>query len=164
MDNDSRITQTVVNLYAYGSDNLLYKRGFVEMNCNTLVKFKYRSKRARFMNLQSFVDWWTERSIRFNFFWLIWRAFSLGSHLNIVWIYVSRAVFSTLMVHHFLRTNFYRISIFQRLETCRFFQELYLHIDKNSGGKFEGMKDGNLGKKIGTLTFTSVLERHHPLQ
>ena len=31
------------------------------------------------------------------------------------------------------------MSIFQRWVTCSFFHELYSHIDKNSGGKFEDM-------------------------
>ena len=31
------------------------------------------------------------------------------------------------------------MSIFQRSVTCSFFQELYSHIDKNSGEKFEDM-------------------------
>ena len=35
----------------------------------------------------------------------------------------------------FLRTNPYKMSIFQRSVTCSFFQELYSHIDKNSDEK-----------------------------
>ena len=39
MDNDSRITETVVCLYTYSSDNHLtsYKHGLIKLNCNTLV-------------------------------------------------------------------------------------------------------------------------------
>ena len=43
------------------------------------------------------------------------------------------------MVHHFLHTNPYKMSIFERLVTCSAFQELYSHIDKNLGEKFEDM-------------------------
>ena len=43
------------------------------------------------------------------------------------------------MVHHSLRTNPYKMSIFERSVTLVFFQELYSHIDKNSGEKFEDM-------------------------
>ena len=46
----------------------------------------------------------------------------------------SRAVFPVLMVHHFLRTNPHKMSIFERSVTCGFFQELYSHIEKKSGG------------------------------
>ena len=47
-------------------------------------------------------------------------------------IYVSRAIW---MVHNSLRTIPYKMPIFERSVTCSFFQELYLHIDKNSVGK-----------------------------
>ena len=43
------------------------------------------------------------------------------------------------MVYHFLHTNPYKVSIFQKSVTCSFFLELYSNIDKNSGEKFEGM-------------------------
>ena len=42
------------------------------------------------------------------------------------------AVFPILMVHLSLRTN-------QNWVTCSFFQELYSHIDNNSGKQFEDM-------------------------
>ena len=44
-----------------------------------------------------------------------------------------------LMVNHFLRTNPYKMSIFERSVTYSFFQELYSHVDKNSGEQFEDM-------------------------
>ena len=43
------------------------------------------------------------------------------------------------MVHHSLLTNPYKMYIFERSVTCSLFQELYSHIDKNSGEKFENM-------------------------
>ena len=43
------------------------------------------------------------------------------------------------MVDHSLRTNPYKMSIFETSVTCSFFQELCSHIDKNSGEKFEDM-------------------------
>ena len=48
-------------------------------------------------------------------------------------IYFSRRFPYQLVVHHFLRTNPYKMSIFQRSVTCSIFQELYSHIDKNLG-------------------------------
>ena len=63
----------------------------------------------------------------------------MSSHLIMVWMCMSRTISPILMVHHFLRTNLYKMSIFQRSVTCSFFQELYSHIDKNSGEKFEDM-------------------------
>ena len=102
-------------------------------------KIEIQKRPALFRNLQSFVDCSMERSIRYNFFDWFWRAFSISFHLIIVWIYVSRSIFSILMVHHFLSTNPYKMSIFQRSVTCSFFKELNSHIDKNSGEKFEDM-------------------------
>ena len=55
-----------------------------------------------------------------------------------IYMYSSRAVFPILMVHHFLRTNPNKMSVFQRSVTCSFFLELYSNIDKNSGEKVWG--------------------------
>ena len=57
----------------------------------------------------------------------------MSSHLIIVCIFIFHAVFPILIVHHFLRTNPCKLSISQRSVTCSFFQELYSHIDYNSG-------------------------------
>ena len=54
-------------------------------------------------------------------------------------MYVSRAIFPILMVHHSLSTNRYKMSIFERSVTCSSFQKLYSHIEKNSGEKLEDM-------------------------
>ena len=83
-------------------------------------KIEIQKRPGLFRNPPRFVDCSIERSIRYNFFWLIWRAFNISSHLIIVWIYISRAVFPILIVHHFLHTNPYKMSIFQRSVTCRF--------------------------------------------
>ena len=39
MNTDLRITETVVYLHTYSSDNHLISVGLVELNCNTIVKF-----------------------------------------------------------------------------------------------------------------------------
>ena len=55
-------------------------------------------------------------------------------------IYVSRAVFPLLMVHHFLHINLYKMSIFERSVTCSFFfQELYSLLKRNQGENFGDM-------------------------
>ena len=74
-------------------------------------------------------------------------------------MYVSRAVFCILMVHHFLRTNPYKMLIFESLVTFRFFQELYSHIDRNSGKKSEDMflvKILNKGTSLTKFKFLSL--------
>ena len=72
----------------------------------------------------------------------------MSYHLIIVGIYVSRAIFPILMVLHFLRTNPYQMSIFERSVTCRFlFQELYSHIDKSTWEKVEDMFLVNIANK-----------------
>ena len=50
-------------------------------------------------------------------------------------LYVSRPVFPILMVHTSLRTNLYKMFIFERSVICSYFKELCSHIDKNSGEK-----------------------------
>ena len=99
-------------------------------------KIKIQKRPALFQSLQSFVNCSMKRSMRYNFL-LIWRAFIISSHLTIVGTYLSRAFFPILTVHHFLHTILYKMSIFERSVTFGFFQELYSHIDKNSGKKFE---------------------------
>ena len=96
---------------------------------------------ALFRNLQSFVDCSMERSIRYKFFsWSAWRAFNISSHLNIVWIYVSRAVFLRLMAHHFLHTSPYKMSVFERSVTYSFCSRNCTHIlIRTQGKKFEYM-------------------------
>ena len=102
-------------------------------------KIEIQKRSALFRNPQSFVDFLMERSIRYNFL-LIWRAFNISSHLIIVLIYISRAVFPILMVHHFLHTNPYKMSIFQRSVTCSFFFRNCTHIlTRTQGEKFEDM-------------------------
>ena len=44
------------------------------------------------------------------------------------------------------------MSIFERSVTCSFFQELYSHIDKNSGEKFEDMFLVKIASKGTSLT------------
>ena len=93
------------------------KRGLVELNCNTLVKFKYRSgqhfpKSSKFRRL---LDGKVDKV-----YFFIWKAFDISSHLIIVCIYVSRAVFPILMVHHFLHKSPYKMSVFERSVTCSF--------------------------------------------
>ena len=61
---------------------------------------------------------------------------------------MSLALFSPYMVHHSLRTNPYKMSIFERSATCGFFQELDLHINKNSGGKIEDMFLVKIASKV----------------
>ena len=64
----------------------------------------------------------------------------MSSHLIIVGIYVSRVVFPILMILHFLRTNPYQMSIFERSLTCRFFFRNCTHIlTRAHGKKFEDM-------------------------
>ena len=44
MDNDSRITETIVYLYTYSSDTHIFiKPGLLQLNCNTMVKLRYRN-------------------------------------------------------------------------------------------------------------------------
>ena len=45
------------------------------------------------------------------------------------------------------------MSIFERSVTCSFFQELYSHIDKNSGEKFEDMFLVKLANKGTSLSY-----------
>ena len=90
--------------------------GLIVLTQNTTVKFRHRTSQI-FSGIfkvspipQS--NCWLEI-----IFWLIWRAFAIGFDQIIVWI----NVFHILMVHHFLSTNPYKMSIFDRLLTCRIF-------------------------------------------
>ena len=79
-----------------------------------------------------------ERSIRYNFFIdleSIQHKLSSDYSLN---IYFSRR-FPYIDSLSFSSYNPHKMSIFQRSITCSFFPELYLHIYKNSGEKFEDM-------------------------
>ena len=49
------------------------------------------------------------------------------------------------------------MSIFERSVTCSFFQELYSHIDKNSGEKFEDMFLGKIANKGTSLIISTLL-------
>ena len=100
-------------------------------------KIEIQKRPALFRNPQSFVDCSMERSIRYNFFdWLesIQHKLSFDYGLS---IYFSRRFFH-IDGPWFFRTNPYKMSIFQRSVTCRFFQEWYSHVDKNSGQKVWG--------------------------
>ena len=103
------------------------------------VKIEIQKRLALFRNPQSFVDCSMEKSKRYNFFWLIWRTFNISSHLIIVSIYISRAVFPILTVHHSLRTNPYKMSIFQRSVTCSFFRNRAHILTRTQGKKFQDM-------------------------
>ena len=47
--------------------------------------------------------------------------------------------------------------IFERSLTCGFFQELYSHVDKNSGEKFEDMFLVKIGSKGTSINFCTVI-------
>ena len=73
---------------------------------------------------------------KIQFFGLTWRAFNISSHLIIVSIYISHVVFPILIVHHFLCIKPLQNIDFSKVGNMQFFfQELYSHIDKNSGKK-----------------------------
>ena len=84
----------------------------------------------------------------------IWRAFNISSHLI-------RAVFPILMVCHFLRTNPYKMSIFERLVTCSFFFRNCSHIlTRIQGQKFEDMFLVKIASKGTSLrNFTALLSK-----
>ena len=117
------------------------------------VKIEIQKRPALFRNPQSFVDCSMEKLKRYNFFWLIWRAFNISSHLIIVWIYISRPVSPILTVDRFLRTNPYKMSIFQRSVTCSFFfKNCTLILTRTQGEKFEDMFLVKLASKGTSLT------------
>ena len=65
----------------------------------------------------------------------------------------SRALFSIAMVHHFLRTNPYKISIFERSVTCSFFSGIVHILTRNQGKNFEDMflvKTASKGTSLNT--------------
>ena len=66
MENDSCVTETVVYLYTYISNNHLTSVGWqAELRYSGTIKIQKRT--ALFQALQSFVDCTMERSIRYNF-------------------------------------------------------------------------------------------------
>ena len=67
MDNDSRITETIVYLYTYSSDNHLLAWA-VRAELQYSGKIEIQKRPTLFRNPQSFVDCLMERSIRYNFF------------------------------------------------------------------------------------------------
>ena len=68
MDNDSCITETVVYLYTYSSDNhLISVVGKAELQYSG--KIQTQGWLALLRNLQSFVNCSMERSIRYKFFY-----------------------------------------------------------------------------------------------
>ena len=77
---------------------------------NTLVKFRHKTSQI--------ARW----KCRLDIIFLI----DLDTIHIIVWIYVSRVVFRILMVNHFLSTNPYKLSVFERSITCRFFSRIVL--------------------------------------
>ena len=114
-----------------------------------------------------------ERSIRYIFL-LIWRAFYISSHLIIAWIYVSRAIFCILMVHHFLRTNGFHNVHFWKVGNVQFFlgivltywlglrgenlKKIFLVKIENKGTSFNVIRNNRQNR----LTF--VYTCYHPFQ
>ena len=138
MDNDSCITETIVYLYTYSSDNHLISWA-VRAELQYSGKTEIQKRPALFRNPQSFVDCSMERSIRYNFLIdLESIQHKLSSDYSLI-IYISRAVFSIsirfLYIHHFLRANPYKMSIFQRSVTSSFFSRNCTHILTRTQGK-----------------------------
>ena len=77
-------------------------------------KIEVEKRPALFRNPQSFVDCLMERSIGIIFLINLESIQHKLSSENSLNIYISSAVFSILMVHHFLHTNPYKM--------CRFFK------------------------------------------
>ena len=67
----------------------------------------------------------------------------------IVWVFTR-----DVLTIHCLRTNPYKMWIIQRSVACRLFQELYSHIVKNSGEKFEHMFLVKIASKGASLNKT----------
>ena len=102
-----------------------------------------------------------ERSIRYNFLESVQRKLSSDYILN---IYFSRAVFPILMAHHFLRTNPYKMSIFQRSITCSFFRNCTQILTRTQGKKFEDMflvKVASKGTSLNRLWSSPVFFKHY---
>ena len=102
-----------------------------------------------------------ERSIKYNFFDdLESIQHKLSSDYSLS-IYLSRR-FPILMVHHFLRTNPYKMSIFQRSVTCSFFFRNCTHtLTRTQGKKFEDMflvKVASKGTSLNVQFFSAVYE------
>ena len=138
MDNDLRITETIVYLYTCSSDNHLTAWAVrVELQCSGKTEIQKRP--ALFRNPQSFVDCSMERSIRYNFFIdleSIQHKQSSDYGLNICF---SRR-FPCICGPSFSPYKPLQNVDFSKVGNMQFFfLELYSHIDKNSGGKFEDM-------------------------
>ena len=65
MDNDSRITETIVYLYTYSSDNHIIL--LLELNCNTLLKLRYRNGQhySGILKVSSIARWKSRNGIIF---------------------------------------------------------------------------------------------------
>ena len=125
------MTETIVYLYTYSSDNHLISRAEVQY----FGKIEIQKRPALFRNPQSFIDCSMERSIRYNFLInleSIQHKLSSNNSLN---IYFSR---------RFLCIDGPSFSPYKPLQNVDFskvgnmqffFQELYSHINKNSEEK-----------------------------
>ena len=137
MDNDLRITEAIVYLYTYSSDNHLTAWSVrTELQCSGKTEIQKRP--ALFRNSQSFVDCSMERSIRYIFFYLENIQHKLSSDYGLNIFFSSRFPYicgpSFSLYKPLQNVDFSKVCNMQF-----FFQELYSHIDKNSGEKFEDM-------------------------
>ena len=101
-------------------------------------KIKIQKRPALFQNLQSFINCWMERSIRYHFFIdleSIQHMFSFDYSLNICFsrpfLYSDRP--------SFFCTNPYKMSIFEWSVTCSFFSGIVHILTRNQGKNFENM-------------------------
>ena len=83
-------------------------------------------------------------------FLLIWRAFNISFRLITVRMYVSRAVFLILMVHHFLRT---KCPFLKGRQHAVFFKNHTHILTRTQGKKFEHMFLVNIASKGTSLRF-----------
>ena len=98
---------------------------------------KFRDKTSEFFPESSkFRRLLDENVDKLKNFLLIWIAFTVSFHLIIVRIYVSCVIFPILMFNHFLKTNPYKLSSFERSATYTdFFRKLHSPIGRNSEEK-----------------------------
>ena len=129
IDNDSRITETIVYLYTYSSDNHLISRAEMQY----FGKTEIQKRPALFRNPQSFVNCSMERSIRYNFFidlesiqHKLSSDYSLNIYFSRRFPYIDGPSFSPYKPLQ--NVDFSKVGNMQF-----FFQELYSHINKNSG-------------------------------
>ena len=126
------MTETIVYLYTYSSDNHLISRTEVQY----FGKIEIQKRPALFRNPQSFIDCSMERSIRYNFFLInlesIQHKLSSDNSLNIYFsrrfLYIDGPSFSPYKPLQ--NVDFSKVGNMQFL-----FQELYSHINKNSREK-----------------------------